>query len=805
MPCWSELYSMLMVVQMSCPTEFAAATDFISPFFHMNASQICTSPEFGQVMASAMQPNGVLADVAACAVRHSESAAHYLRYMSWPTFKVLVCGPHVFEEAAPTAAASTWYLGLGVLQCVLFATCAAAVVVSWFRGHLRTGTPPRGDIVLLFIALISLSAPLSWYRERAVELDDFFAHDDVTACSRLLQDALPDAGTTNLLIGVTAPAASIRQVYDEVRDLSVDNVSLASLCGHCGLMADAHLTKHLVLHEPLVKHDSLATLTIDMPASTPKWWRVALANRMRNHVEGMHRVAFSSREQTEYDVHDALHGRPEYGVASVVAVLVGLYVMLWCTLRCVVPTILLTCGVILLIGASLVVGDAIAGAMHLHSSSYNIIVAPLLLGISVDSALILLGTYSRTASFLGGWPSIVASYLTTICGFGAGLAMPVTQLRSFFAQCIISLLACATLQFGALPCLLRMCVQQVAEPRGMRSRGTRAWKIAVVLLGCAWLATALRQRPIRSEFNVHHYQVWEESQTFKFASAMVHTPQLSNLSAVHIVTHDTPLDEINWTDVYAKAHVAKADVYVDWHKQLQRAGKPFETWIGEPAVQVAFGPFINRERNATALLALQPFDAYATAATHAAELGALHELSSSQFCFANNARLGGYTVEFILRRIWTVVAVSVIVAFCTGLAIAGPHGICAGLAILLSYVLSTFAIGALGVRVHLMSVAVFVIAPGLLVDYTLHVVYNPDTVRVVLCSAALSIASMLPYTAIPLGGLRDFAVVYVIFVAIGVLHALTVPISKYITYHLANTVSKHESEAAVECVDAPKV
>jgi hypothetical protein len=100
-----------------------------------------------------------------------------------------------------------------------------------------------------------------------------------------------------------------------------------------------------------------------------------------------------------------------------------------------------------------------------------------------------------------------------------------------------------------------------------------------------------------------------------------------------------------------------------------------------------------------------------------------------------------------------------------------------------------------------MLVAVMLIAPGLIVDYTLHLAYNEDSSYAVFMSGVTSIFSAAPYIYNEIEGIRDFAIVYCTFLVLGMTHAFAFVYVSHIKFYETVPILNKEEYADQKQVD----
>jgi hypothetical protein len=799
--CVHDLLPTLVLLQGACPRETRDALSRVEALAP-TLPTLCGNATLQRDLACALAPDGALARLATCAVTYGGVPRQLLGQFSAATLRNFLCGPPSSAVASAPAGAPPPTMYLWVARAALAGAAAATVAVAARRMR-RPGTVPRSLTVaaLLLWATVWAGAVAGGAAPRHDDLDagprfemeDFYFRDDVTACHSSIARVAPDALVQDRVLTVLAPASRARELYERTMTTTVvpshGNASLRTLCGHCGLhSADAALVAHLVLGTPWRAAEEAADVSfgVVVPAFAPRAWRRALAAALAPPLDAAGAV-FASREQAEADVAASTRVAPAIVGASALLTCATLYASvasLHDAGRRAVPTIALTVAVLSVVLASLALGDAVRAALGVSRSPYAVVVVPVSLGTGVDGALILLSTYRRSGRFDHAWPSIVGSGVTSAFSFVVGLCLPVPHLRALFATCAATFVASTSL--GVLvfpPCVRALCPLQVghdADHLGERRRSARLlWKPALAVLVAVWVAMLPYVRPIGTSADLS-YTIARDAMTRRFLdrahalrAGAAGGGELATAPAVVAALVD---DGANWTAAAARIDAVGSLPLVDWHAAFAASGaRDLAAWRARAATRLMYGPFFGDG----ASVVLRTTSGFGDAPT-ADALRALHSRDGDGVCFARVDCMAEYTVDAIVRRLWVLALAAALGSTVVAVGIAGRHGLAVMPALALSYATMTAVLGATRVPAHMLLVAAYAVSPGFLVDFQIHLAYNPDTCTAVLMSAATSVASMAPYVLTYLPGVRDFAVCYIGFLTLGLLCAFLATVTRSI-------------------------
>ena len=786
--CLRDLLPSLLLLQGACPDETDRALRLlnrIEPWLH----GVCGNVSLQHALDADLVTGGATHALAACAAEHTDFADAYLPHLSVPTLRNFLCGPpeamhstHSVQPPTPVTAAS----------CVAFAAAALAVGCTAFARRRRAC---RIGAALCWAIVVIVALPRMRTADRAVDMWGFYVRDAVTECFHRLGALAPDAVLGDRVVAVSAPRAVAKALYEEMRDLRVAGTSLRAMCGHCSLLASREVVRDFVLdiaapQRPPPPHPDGAYVlfSVVLPSFAPRVWRRTFAARWEERLmQGHAEVVFASREQAEADVLRSMRAPPRVFFASAALTLGTLWAAVACfqdsyaaPARAAGASLALSLLVMGVVVASLVVGEALCVVCGVPRSPFSLVVVPLCLGTGVDNALILLTAYRRSGRFEHAWPSIFASALTSTCSFAAGLVLAVPHLRSLFLTCIATVASGTALHALVTPSCIRLCVSKREHAQQLTEGPPRQrllWKPALCVLALLWLVLLPFISPVVSTTDLT-FQVTDSSMTRRFMDRTRGAPETSSAAVYALVR----TDGANWTRL--EDHLTRdldARVTADWHRAYLAssvADAPPSAWKARSGAQLTFGAFFGKN-GTSVLLGAMPKRA-TTDAAKAAAMRAMHALDEEDVCYASEDYLSSYTMHVVQSQLWKLALLTAAFSTLMGVVIAQKHGFCVFPALLMSYATMTGVVGATHMHMHMLLVAVYLIAPGFLVDFQLHMAFNPDTRSAVLLGAATSVASMTPYVFSHLPGVKEFSICYIGFLVIGLLHAFLATVTRSI-------------------------
>jgi hypothetical protein len=787
--CVQSMLPVFAVLQDVCTEEMAKVEEAVRAIPPVDP---CHNASFEAYALASFEPGGAIHAMARCAVAHMQLPQRVLSFLAYAPFRDLACGVPASTPPLPlpsvNAARAGWTLVL-----------AALAMGGTLRSHLsrapgleRRRARASVATAACWIALLVLSPPQLPSRVQGV-LSDFYYRDDVSACLFEIERTRPNALLQDRTLSVTAPTARLSDVYRELRTAQVEGGgTLREKCGHCALGAPAGVVEHLVFETPSPPEGAPArsVIALVLPPHVPLAWRQALSQSLAARFSADPEVAFVSRQQAEADVWAAMHVEaPVFWLGVALTVLTLVASVTWmlrgelgggvalASARVLAASV----GILVVVVLSLCAGDALRRGFGVPQSAYGTLVAPLAMGTGVDGALLLINVYRRSEKLDHAWPSILGSVTTSVISFCMGLALRVPHLQYLFAACAFTLGAGAALQVLALPWLLKWCfgaaLTRTCAEGAAGGRWKRLyWKPAIGALAVLWLLLLPRFQNVGTSSDLS-YQVAHDSMTRRFLD-LTRGIEGADVCPLYALVRDR--HAANWTDVHARVARVGYPIF-DWHASYRTSGDASQdAWLARTTARVAYGAFASNDSVTSVLMAGSSAVPLRTSSadSQARALEALHALDTADACFTSPDRLAAYTVDRVLSGMWIYGLVVACVSTAVGVGIAGPHGAAVFPAIVLSYATVVVALGVWQMQVHMLLVAVFIISPGVICDYTIHLSYNADAKPAVLLGALTSVASILPYAATGLPGVRDFAVCFVGFVFVGLLTAFATTVTR---------------------------
>ena len=803
--CIGGLMPNLMLAKLRCPEGVRQAEAVVRELMVLG-DEVCSNATLDAQMRGTFEPGGAFFELATCAASTMQLRQEHISFLAWAPFRGLICGPLTFPPAddgvrppLPPYVRFTLLSALLVAISMLAAATRAVLTTSpAFHRALMVGWAVVALSCLLMVAATSLPR---------VDVDGFYFQDTLTECAFEFEAALPEADLRTRVTSIVAPVSSLGPLYDEVRAIRIHGVTLRELCGHCmayafGLATESGLNEHLILGRPFHGDDELGLLNLLIPSGAPRDWMAAWTDALQEAASAHASAAFVNIHQVEHDLANAIAGRGwMYGTSVCLTTTVLVVAVNVSFSRNVCASLAVALSVVGVVAASIAIGEAVSRMLSVPVSPYNAVIAPIILGTGVDSALLLMNAFKKTRGFDHAWPSIIASQATTVLSFAVGTLLPVAHIRAFFVHSVLTLGVSFFMQVGCFSYLARRVpyddgesVQQAGPtPDGKRPpssarasiRPPQDWRWSTAALVVVWVSVVPFIAPLRLDFNLQN-QVAATTPTYRFLAATEGSVRSRSVPLYAFVRNA----DANWTDVRSRLHALDATPVIDWRADFDESGEESTAaWRRTPAARLMYGGFGDEASGASALYASLRVDdslrwEEGERGGYTSSLQALARASTSEFCFASFDLMDGHTLSRVVDELWKLSLASSIICTAFAVIIARQHGLVALLALGLSYALTLATVAALRLRVHMMLVAVFLIAPGLLTDFMMHMMYNVDSRTAVMWSALTSVLSITPYFAAPARGVRDFALVYALFIGFGLLHALAATCTRAIPYTL---------------------
>ena len=755
----------------------------------ITSSANCTMPDlFDEDVCDFDRPglfeaDGAQMEYARCVARTPSPFDAVLTLFSRSSVRNMLCdAPPAIAAAVPdgTVAAPSSVLWRALVTLWLAWGAVALVRAARQRGGAarRLARHPL-KVATWWVGLLLLAAPLSSHRDRSSAMYDFYVRDAHTRCAFDVLRDHPRAVANTRLLSVLAPSTTEmrRVMHDAVLSETMHNASLASMCGYCGMQcvrADGGDGGAVVRAVVLGAADAAteraeALCSLVYPEEADGAWRAALAQRLVSRGD----VVFSSMEQFQTDLEASMAGQSALMAASSLALLLVTYAALR-------NAALTMAGVMWLMGA-LAIADGLGAAAGVGYSPWNVLIAPIAIGVGSDALFILQNSFLQGGT---GWvdrafPSIVASYATTVATFAVGLLVAVPHLRRFFASCILCMTTVLAMQYTLFPLCIRRCVDASRDDDdyggGRTWRTRRTWVGAMAVL-CAYAlvgAAALAVRPasLRSSFDLSG-QLAASTRSHRVMAFM--DAAGDGARAPLYVKFDLARDPTRLRADLDAAAGPRAEPLLDWTREYDgdadtdRAA--LDAWMAHPYNKARFEPLLGA-RTGLAVYTVP----YATAASTREDARVVEALPSEpSLCAASFERLGPYTLHGLLYSVAGLCAASLALTGIVATRLSdGRRALGVVGAVGTTYALLALTLVLLRVNVTLMVASCLVILPGLVVDFSLHLCFDADTARAVCFTALSSAGSMLPYALLsPVTGVQNFAIVYVSAIALGALAGL---------------------------------
>lgn len=763
---------------------------------------VCTNVTSEHALRRSFLPEGRVHSLLACAVQRDARFALYAGLLNPSTLKTFLCGPPphtpppeppdaVTEEIVPVAVAVVVLLGIA---------CWAVARGGWQRR--------RGQILAWWLALAVACGPTASKVDRRVDVNDFIVRDRVTDCAFQVTDVVPRVVAKDHSFTVISPATAAVDALDRVLRTPVATergpTTLYEECGMCGLtawnrseMPSPSLVRTLILSDAPAVHGDVA-FSLQLPPSMDDASRTSF---VRDLDVGSDDVLFANVQQTMIDSEAS--AQPDLWIMASSAGLLFAFAEGGARAYVTSGSVALTTCAVFLLGITVVISTAISSLTRVPPSPFNMLGFPLVLGTGVDSLFLFLHQRSRHGRRWIGrtLPSVAASQLSTLATFLVGVVVDIPHVRYFFVFMAVCVVVSFALQVTALPAAIVLCSRARVPPREQQARPRSTWRLAAPIVAAVvlWSVVILYHQPVGKRFDLRT-QLREDTMTHRFMAAMDGVME-SPMALVYALT-DGFDDGAEWSTVDETAlgwDCAPGMRSMSWHAQMP-PGVPLREWLNDTRVRYTVQPFLNTAAQSSVALFVSGFDMGVDAGRSFDELTCMAERSTNRTCFASFERLGGYTVVKLVEHLRWLAAVSCVLCTAVGGVVLRGRGVLALLALALSYGGVVGVMSMSGIPIDMLLVAVMLIAPGLVVDYTLHLLFHRDATLAVLLSSASSVASALPYLAMPVEGIRHFVVVYALFLVLGVLHAfaLTATTELVVAYHSVRTAEEEESRSTPE-------
>tara|TARA_B110000046_G_scaffold25053_2_gene24246 strand:- start:3022 stop:5433 length:2412 start_codon:yes stop_codon:yes gene_type:complete len=741
----------------------------------------CTAPDFldGDVCDASrpglFEGDGAEMDYARCMALHPSPFDYVLTLYSRSTVRHMLCPVEALFAASVSTTADT-DAPPTVAALLRGAACAwilaGGIALARVRG---TGSVARRlgrhawKTCAWWCVLLALMTPLALWRDRTSDMYDFYIHDEHSRCAFDILRSHPGAVANTRLLSVLAPSVADmrRTLIDVVLAERVDGAPpLSAVCGYCGLQClsrtdgddDFRVARAVVLGE---EYDSdvrdaaepvLCSIVLPDRDVVNQTWPRRFSQRLVERD-----VTFLSVEQFQVDLQASLSTQTGLMVTSTLTLVAITYAALRSVRLTVACVFWLTC--------SIVIADGLGAALGIGHSPWNMLIAPIAIGVGSDAMFILHQQFLRGGT---GWvdrafPSILASYATTTSTFLVGLLIAVPHLRRFFASCVLCMTTVLTMQYTLFPLCIRRCVDASCDEVPKLRPSPRLCKAAwAVLCAYAVLVAGGSERTVASKFDLGS-QLAGGTRTHRVLEYM--SAHGTRARAPVYVKFD--LDDPGARDAVHAASVGMEPLF-DWTLEFDgdlANAASLDAWLQKPFNRARFNSLVSARSGVAVYTA--PFATTATTEEDAAFVRGL--VRGEGVCAASFERLGPYTLQRLLHFVAWLCGVSLAVTGVFAVMLGGPRALAVLVSVLGTYALLLGTLALLRINVTFMVASCLIILPGLVVDFSLHLCFDLHTTRAVCFTAASSVGSMLPYLASPLQGVRSFAQVYVAAIAIGAL------------------------------------
>lgn len=722
--------------------------------------------------------DGAEMDFARCASRAFPEVDVFLPLVSRSTMRNVWCaqsteramGPHP-PHASSLFPPVLWSAVLGVWATV---GCVAVLSVAWRVGCGKTArrlARHSWAILAWWTVLLALSLPLSAQRARHTDMYDFYVRDEHTRCAFDILRAHPRAVVSDRILTVLAESTADmrRLLHSEILHTEVRNTTLASMCGFCGLQCmsrtvawSPELSRDVILDDGRDSADPVMCSVV-FPETADRAWRADLARRLARVDD----LAFSSFAQFETDLNASVSSNDALVMLSTLALMTVTYAAL--------RNVRLTCACVFWLLAAIGISDAAGAALGIPFSPWNVLVAPFALGVGSDAMFILKHHFllGGTGWVARAFPSLLASYATTVATFAVALSVPIPNLQRFFLSCIVCMTVLLAMQYTLFPVCIRKCVDaSVPHPTPRVPRRVFAVAAAFALTLAAGATACARGRlTLTSTFDMTGQLLPQtrSHRVMQFARSI----QTDTRAPVYAY-FDLGRGDLRATVDSIVSTTVDAQPFLDWTYEFPDASH-LETadavaaWMSDPFNRVRYAPLVG-EHTAVAVYTA-PYRLESATDADARFVASLPHAPGA--CAASFERLGAYTLSKMLRSIALMCATSVLLTgVCAAILVGRARAGTVVAAVALAYATLGVAICVLRVNVTLMVASCLILLPGLVCDFALHLTYDPHTLPSVVFTALSSGASMLPYALLsPILGVRDFALVYTLAIVLGLVYA----------------------------------
>jgi hypothetical protein len=332
------------------------------------------------------------------------------------------------------------------------------------------------------------------------------------------------------------------------------------------------------------------------------------------------------------------------------------------------------------------------------------------------------------------------------------------------------------MQVSCFPTFIKLTVSQLSDNPSLLNN-IRVWRLAILALTLLFGAMAANLSPVTTSFDPMS-QIADNTMSFK---VMTHMQKFNAMVYPVYGLHRNDLYPKQWNGTSDQSKLGALDIrpLLVWPQQFELQHESFDRWIKEPYNSIMFLPFIEDEYTSTLYSKVLSWPS-SDAERNFEFLEQLHALSSNGSCYTSFDALGGYTVHTTYHNLAYLAVCSIIVSTGTTVMLAGRRGVLALVALLITYVGVAMFISSFKIVIDLMVIAVLLIAPGVVIDYSIHLIHDPSANYAVFLSALTSVVSMCPFASTSVQGIRNFSGLYIAFIGIGMLSSMSVCRTNYV-------------------------
>ena len=711
-----------------------------------------------------------------CMAMQIPSVLSMLPHVSWPTIRDFYdCErnfPTTESDASDVSATSDT-----IIAVYLFSTGLILMLYTLTRSDpVRFASKYKNVFFTWWIVALLLAASISTNRRRKVDPMGFLVHDEVTKCALDLEKTLPTAVFKDRFMTFVTDTVRLRDDFRLINTHEVDGFSMKGICGYCMLQCTAlnsssnALIDNLLFGRPLEQTEVVVCNQV-FPYDLSLNWRAAFSNS----VDALG-IDFMTREQFEKDVMVSISSQYMFGIFSILL----LYIMVWVSTM----NIRFTMSITLSLGGALLLSDALSSIFNIPYSPFDVLISPVLMGTGVDSALLMLHAYRKNSA--PGWTrepliSIVASQVSTILCFGIGVYIPVKNISNFFKQSILAFCTSMLMQLSVFPALVKSCIDPLEDNPWPTRLKHSLWKYCTVIIIILNMFVFVNvHQPPGSNFDIKR-QISTATKSYR---------TIESVDAVMLETQSPIYAHIRDYETCNTSYVRQSFAQMTngccsslfWADAYDASDGTISDWLSNPIERATYGPFIDTKSHKAAAVVLYPTSLSESSYVHADFVRNMETYTNDDVCFTNFERLGSYTLVKLQMTLLKLAGISCVIASVVAVTISNYHGLGSSLALLGTYVTTTALMSMTGIQFHMMVMSAFLVAPGLVMDFAIHISHDVDYVAPVTLSALTSIASMVPYAFMSIHGIRDFAIVYIMFISVGCVYAICTTATRAMGY-----------------------